>query len=247
VVFDQCCCLSSGESKYLVGALDERVFFGLIQASQLGSSRTNFYRGLAIGLLIYAWQLRFFLNIFSEAAVVLWLILAFWIGLFMVLANHYQRRRNMALQILLLVSSWMTLEYFRGELYYLKFTWITPGMAFSPSDALRSIGWMGVYGLSTCCLAIASLSPLFEPAKRLDWVWGSTLMTGMFLVLVSAPYPSHTPSIQTIEIGGVHVDDPGSANGLLVLERFMDQHPQTELIVLAEYAFLGEPPESLRG
>lgn len=221
-------------------------FFGLIKTSQLGSARTNFYRGLAIGLLIYAWQLRFFLNIFSEAAVVLWLILAFWIGLFMVLANHYQRSRNMALQILLLVSSWMTLEYFRGELYYLKFTWITPGMAFSPSDALSSIGWMGVYGLSTCCLAIASLSLLFEPAKRLDWVWGSTLVTGMFLVLVSAPSPSHNPSSHTIEIGGVHVDDPGSANGLLVLERFMDQHPQTELIVLAEYAFLGEPPESLR-
>ena len=155
-------------------------FFGLIKTSQLGSGRTNFYRGLAIGLLIYTWQLRFFLNIFSEAAVVLWLILAFWIGLFMVLANHYQRSRNMALQILLLVSSWMTLEYFRGELYYLKFTWITPGMALSPSDALSSIGWMGVYGLSTCCLAIASLSLLFEPAKRLDWVWARLWLPACF-------------------------------------------------------------------
>src|SRR5437867_10944831 len=50
------------------------------------TSRQAFYGGLAVGLLIYAPQLYCFYVIFSAAAVLLWLVLAFWIGLFLLLA-----------------------------------------------------------------------------------------------------------------------------------------------------------------
>ena len=221
-------------------------FFCLIQASQHGCGRKNFYRGIFMGMLIYGWQLRFFLNIFGGAAVVLWLVLAFWLGLFMGLASHYQRKRSMPLQILLLVCSWMALEYVRGELYYLKFSWATPGMAFSSSPVMRWIGCLGVYGLSAGCLLIASLSLLFKPAKGLGWITGSTLVASVLLLFASNQQTHTTPASNSVQIGGLHLDDPGSPASVQVLNEFMDRHPTTELIVLAEYSFFGEPPKPLR-
>jgi len=221
-------------------------FFCMIQASQHGCGRKNFYRGILMGVLIYGWQLRFFLNIFGGAAVVLWLVLAFWLGLFMALASHYQRRRSVPLQILLLVCSWMALEYARGELYYLRFTWATPGMAFSTSPVMSWIGCLGVYGLSAGCLLIASLSLLFKPAKGVVWTMGTTLTAGVLVIAASNQQTSPTDATDTVQIGGLHLEDPGSPASIEVLDAFMNLHPHTELIVLAEYSFLGEPPKPLR-
>lgn len=221
-------------------------FFCLIQASQHGCSRKNFYRGILIGMLIYGWQLRFFLNIFGGAAVVLWLVLSFWLGLFMALASHYQRRRSVPLQILLMVCSWTILEYVRGELYYLRFTWVTPGMAFSTSPMMSWIGWLGVYGLSAACLLIASLSLLFKPAKGVIWVMGATCTSGVLLLFASNQQTSATSTDNTVQIGGLHLENPGSPTSIQILDRFMDRYPHTELIVLSEYSFLGEPPQPLR-
>ena len=56
--------------------------YGLVQLTHQPSVRRAFYFGLAAGFLCYAPQLFFFWRIFSVAAIVLWLVLAFWIGLF---------------------------------------------------------------------------------------------------------------------------------------------------------------------
>src|ERR1035438_5190706 len=56
--------------------------FGLVRLTDQPSVRRAFYFGLTTGFLCYAPQLLFFWNIFGAAAIVLWLILAFWVGLF---------------------------------------------------------------------------------------------------------------------------------------------------------------------
>src|ERR1039458_5046465 len=56
--------------------------FALVRLTDQPTVRRAFYFGLAAGFLCYAPQLWFFFKIFNVAAVVLWLVLAFWVGLF---------------------------------------------------------------------------------------------------------------------------------------------------------------------
>lgn len=150
-------------------------FYCLIKASQEGCGRRNFYLGLAIGMGIYSWHLRFFTNIFSGAALILWLVLALWVGLFMMLASHYQRRRSVPLQCVMLTCAWVALEYFRGELCFLKFTWATPSLAFKGLHGTSLLGALGVYGVSGLCVSLAAVALLFPHKYQILWILLATV------------------------------------------------------------------------
>src|SRR6266700_1309172 len=61
--------------------------FCLAGLARQPTSRRAFYLGLSIGLLAYGPQLSCFYAIFGPAALVLWLVLAFWIALFGLLSR----------------------------------------------------------------------------------------------------------------------------------------------------------------
>ena len=61
--------------------------FSLLQLTGLRTARHAFRCGAVIGLAVYAPHLAFFWTIFNWAAVALWGVLAFWLGLFVVLAR----------------------------------------------------------------------------------------------------------------------------------------------------------------
>src|SRR5688572_20746463 len=62
--------------------------FCLVPLSRLNTGRKAFYLGLGVGLALYAPQLEFFWTIFQAAAIALWLVLAFWVGIFVVLSRQ---------------------------------------------------------------------------------------------------------------------------------------------------------------
>src|SRR5436190_21740693 len=62
--------------------------FALLQLSRARIWRRAYYSGLSVGLGIAAVQLSCFVQIFSFGAVALWLVYAFWIGLFVALAQQ---------------------------------------------------------------------------------------------------------------------------------------------------------------
>src|SRR5436190_9363344 len=64
----------------------------LMQLARLGSMRKSFYAGLTVGFLCALLQLDCFLKIFGAAAVPLWIVLAFWIGLFVALLHSARAR-----------------------------------------------------------------------------------------------------------------------------------------------------------
>src|SRR5215471_16234807 len=61
--------------------------FALVQLAKTDSWRKAFYSGLALGFLIAVGRLTFFWIIFSVGATALWLVYAFWIGLFVARAR----------------------------------------------------------------------------------------------------------------------------------------------------------------
>src|SRR5438309_5783768 len=104
----------------------------LFQLAALPTPRKAFYFGLVIGYAVYAPHLTFFWTIFGWPAVALWTVLAFWLGLFVALARVCRRKFG-RLAILLVPFVWTGLEYYRSELYYLRFSWLDVGYAFSAS------------------------------------------------------------------------------------------------------------------
>ena len=115
--------------------------FGLVQLTNQTSVRRAFYFGLATGFLCAAPQCFFFWKIFSVAAIVLWLVFAFWIGLFTAISCGCIRRWGKVKTMWLIPFIWTGLEYFRSELYYLKFSWLNIGYALHITDML-----FGMYG-----------------------------------------------------------------------------------------------------
>ena len=90
------------------------------------------------------------------AAIVLWLVLAFWVGLFAAIICACLRRwgKNKALWLVPLV--WTGIEYFRSELYYLKFSWLNVGGVF-PNDQLMPLFCYGMYGVGFLIFALAAI------------------------------------------------------------------------------------------
>ena len=96
------------------------------------SSRSAFYLGLAIGFTIAGIHLQFMRDIFGLAAIGLWAIFGIWIALFLLLARIVVGRWP-RYGVLWLPVIWLGLEYFRSELYYLRFAWLT-GRSSSESN-----------------------------------------------------------------------------------------------------------------
>ncbi len=56
--------------------------YGVFQLARVPTSRQAFYIGFAIGMAIYAPQLRFFWTLFQAGAIPLWMILSCWLAMF---------------------------------------------------------------------------------------------------------------------------------------------------------------------
>ena len=133
------------------------------------SFRTGFRLGLLQGFLMFAGTLTWLYEIFGTLAPVLWLILAIFFGLFGALSTLFQIRDSP----FLIAVIWTGLEYYRGELFYLSFPWITPGTGLDPT-ALTSI--VGVYGVSFLIV----LASILVAKKR--YYSGALIITGMLLL-----------------------------------------------------------------
>lgn len=209
----------------------------LAELRRLPSIRQAFYAGFGTGLAVFAPQLFFFWEIFKYAALPLWLILAFWHGLFVLLVKQTESRWGTKRAMLLAAVFWTGLEYFRCELYYLRFAWITPGGACDQGYWLALPGKLGVYGAGFS-LALIALS------VRPNW---SILVTILFAggLAYLPPPPANGPEPVKIEVAGAQLESPGAPEVMASLKEMVARHPNTRLLVLSEYTFDGPVPETI--
>jgi hypothetical protein len=106
----------------------------LVQLARLRTTRQCFYAGLVAGLTCIAPQLECFWRIFGAAAIGLWLVLALWIAFFVALTHLAIVHVGLKRAALFVPFLWTGLEYFRSELYYLRFSWLNVGYAFAESS-----------------------------------------------------------------------------------------------------------------
>src|SRR5258705_9497764 len=119
--------------------------FALWQLSRQGTRLQAMNTGWVLAFLVYAPHISFFWTIFGPAAIALWLVLGFWLGLFLALVRFARERLGNTAAIILAPVLWTATEFFRSELYYLRFSWLNAGYAFAWTDGLPAFAWIGVY------------------------------------------------------------------------------------------------------
>ena len=221
--------------------------FALLQLAQAARWRAAFYSGLAVGFLIAAVRLAFFWRVFSGAAITLWVVYAFWIGLFVALARLCLGRLGPRWGWVLIPFVWTGLEYFRSELYYLRFTWLNAGYAFTGAPWQGALKLAGTYGVGLLLMGVASGAALFWPKSR---VQGLTLLLlgagGVCLGGLLSGKASSPPSAATIRVAAVQMEFPSATEVRLRLHDLIHSYPDTELVVLSEYTFDGPVPSAVK-
>ena len=207
------------------------------------TSRCAFYSGLAIGLATFAPQLSFFWTIFGAAAIALWMVLSLWTALFLLIARNAVARFG-ELGLLAVPFLWTALEYFRSELYYLRFSWLNIGYAFSGWPKLASV--FGVYGIGFISFfAAIAVIGCIRKHKRIVIVGAAgAILTAAWIIgdVLSEKRASKTH----ISVAGVQLEFPHVSDVLTSLNRVLKEHPETDLITLSEYTFDGPVPDEVR-
>ncbi len=163
-----------------------------------GSARSSFYLGLAFGLISYGGALPWFRTIFAGGSVLLYALLSIFVMLPALLSCHFSRRfKSPWLKALLLSSLFASFEFFRCELFTLKFPWISAGSALPPNWLTPIIG---VYGCSFLVFAASAL--LSIKGTRLAGSGLIVLLTGLYFFKPPFIVPKDSESIKAAVIQG---------------------------------------------
>jgi apolipoprotein N-acyltransferase len=215
---------------------------GLLHFARTAATpRVAFYGGLAAAIVVVAPRLYFFTGVFGFAGVVLWGVVGVWTALFVVLARLAYRRLPPGLAAALAPFLWTGLEYFRCELYYLRFTWVTPGLAFSGESAGHPILGLGVYGAGFAVAAAASIATALGGRRGI--VAGVVAAGALFAAgLRDTP---DDPGARGLRVAGLQVEGADAALLPARLDALLAKHPEADLVVLPEYTLSGPPTAGL--
>jgi apolipoprotein N-acyltransferase len=215
--------------------------FGLVRLSDQSTVRRAFYFGLATSFLSVAPQAAFFWSIFSVAAIVLWLVFAFWIGLFTAIVCGCIRRWGKVKAMWLIPVVWTGLEYFRSELYYLKFSWLNIGYAF---EGFAPWGMYGtgffIIGFLVICRhwGMIKITPVRILIYLIFFIWVLTMLS---------PAHSKTKNVSTtLSIAGIQMEFPPAGVLSKALDKALLKNPDAQIFVLSEYTLEGAVPDSLK-
>lgn len=225
--------------------------FCLVQLTRVRTARLAFYLGVTVGFSCAAPQLVCFWVLFGPSAIALWFVLAFWIGLFVLLVHLCAKRFGAKWAAVLTPFLWTGLEYFRSELYYLRFSWLNIGYTFSENLPLAGIGPIGMYGIGFLVAAVAGLSLLRPALAALSCI---TLSAGLSLLFL---LPSEAATVRQrveregraggrVAVAGIQLEFPSATEVVQGLDELLKRFPQTQLFVLSEYTFMAPVPESVK-
>jgi apolipoprotein N-acyltransferase len=231
-----------------IGLLIFGYAYFLVRLADQPNVRRAFYLGLTTGFLCAATQAFFFWEVFGPAAVVLWIVFGFWIGLFTAIVCGCIRRWGKTKTIWLIPTVWTGLEYFRSELYYLKFSWLNVGYAF-PNFPLVPVDVFGMYGVGFLVFLIVAIFSHRNPVKKfwinLSWIVLVLLIpAALFLMFIAAA--RHERPFPPLKIVGIQMEFPPENIIPKMLNNALAKNTNAPIFVLSEYTLEGPVPDSLK-
>ncbi|MGC4013693.1 MAG: nitrilase-related carbon-nitrogen hydrolase [Luteolibacter sp.] len=116
--------------------------------------KMGFRLGVIHGMLLYGIGLSWFWNIFGTAAAGLWFLLALFTGLAGGLTGWVSRKWPLAWWLPLYAAAvWSGIGSYRCEWFWLRFPWMTPGLALGPTWISPIVG---VYGAGFVVVLVAT-------------------------------------------------------------------------------------------
>jgi len=202
----------------------------LVRLTDQPTVRRAFYFGLTAGFFCAAPQLFFFWKVFNAAAIVLWLVFAFWIGLFAAIVCGSIRRWGKVKGLWLVPVVWTGIEYFRSELYYLKFSWLIAGDVF-PNYLIPPFLKYGVYGIGFLIFATAIV--VFSKAvirQRITWFLMVLFFLSVFAYflgfIAAARYETPKPPLSIV---GIQLEFPPAGIIPNALNNALKKHPDAQI------------------
>ena len=226
--------------------------FCVMQLARAATRRQAYYSGLIVGVLCFGPQLAFFWRIFGPGALALYYVLAFWTALFVVMGRACLLRWGPLFTAALLPFIWTGIEYFRSELYYLRFSWLNIGYAFSGEIPAGIFAFLGMYGIgfaaATLAAALLFLRGRLKPAQFTFSVLLLAIGFGIFALWPGQKlsHPAPAPTAKSVAVAGVQLEFPTDDDVIAALNRLLKSSPETELFVLSEYTFQDVVPPRVK-
>lgn len=217
-------------------------FAALFELTRLSRARDAFYAGLVLGLMVFVPKLAFFYTLFDVGAAALWLILAFWHALFAGLAWRIREEFKLSCALVLIAACWAGIEFFRSELYPLRFSWLAGGYAFAQQPGFL-LAWLGVYGVGFALFWWASVITSMSGRPR---VWAAVASMALLYLLQQIPPQVKSGAHRTVDLAGIQLEFPVELEVPAKLDLLKRKHPGADLFVLSEYAFDGPVPFRVR-
>jgi apolipoprotein N-acyltransferase len=216
---------------------------GLIALSNAPRPRLAFRYGFAVGMLTFTPQLFWFWNIFGIVAVCLWAVLSFFSGLFVCGVHTWKARFGGKGLFLVAAALWTGLEYFRSEVYFLRFSWLNVGSAFSERIGAIPGGTLGTYGLGFVVFALAGIVWTLSGRRR---ALSLALACGVIAGLVHYPVPELPVKGDRVRVAGIQLEFPPDLKIPEYLDRVLEKEPDAQILVLSEYTIDSGVSDRLR-
>jgi apolipoprotein N-acyltransferase len=197
--------------------------------------------GLVTGGLISATLLFFFVKLFGVSAAGLWLVGALPFGVFLTLLYFARQYMTPTWALCWTPILWTGTEYFRSEVWPLRFAWLLPGQAAALLPGVR-FETVGVYGLGFIYMAIAALA--VGPTKQMRLV--GTIGLAIAASLMYWPPLPPTPRNAPLQIAGVQTEYWEVPEIAAALDQLAVSQPDAQILVLSELAFSGPVPPEIR-
>lgn len=211
----------------------------VFRLSEVATPRRAMWAGVTVGMLCFGPQLGFFYTIFGMSAAALWAVLAFWLGMYVMTQHLVRARLGSRNAALLAPVLWLGFEFFRSELYFLRFTWLSAGYAFAEGPNLATIYWPGVYGVGFLLMASGVWLSVLPRKQRL----GATA-AGLALLALVCNVPLSSPVGESMEvtrlrIAAIQIEHKHDLEALEALKLLRAKMPGADVLVLSELAFDG--------
>lgn len=213
-------------------------FLSLLYLAKVENIRFAFYLGWLTALLTFAFHIRFLLNIFGNASVILWIIISFWPALFVLISRMLLYRVSKKVFLITAPSLFFVIEVISAELYPLRFSWTAAGYMTAPNSYFYFLGMVGVYGFS---LIVIAISLLIEGSS-----YRKVYLPILMILLSGLSYSIATKEGNGPRISGIQFEFPELVDVINGLNKIKVKYPDTDIYMLSEYTFNNGIPEPVK-
>ena len=191
--------------------------------------RPSFARGAGFlwGLVAFGAGVSWFWNIFEARCIPLFAILAIFPALFAGLLAWAEKKGVSGAHFAVFAAiAWSALEFVRGEIFWLKFPWLTFGTSMDPSFLHPLIGTYGV----GFCLTLALSLAVHGSGKTRVVAWTASILVVIASLL---PRPSSRDDGPGIHITGIQAEAVAPEEHLSLTE---SSAQKSDLVIWPEYS-----------